>query len=52
MKKRLFLLLIPFMLTGCYQMPTDDDYCVIPTTNNPGVTGQKQQATPMPSATY
>lgn len=21
--------------TGCYHMPTEDDYCVLPMTNNP-----------------
>ena len=28
-------------LTSCYRMPTDDDFSVIPTTNNPDVTGEK-----------
>ncbi len=26
------------LLTGCYRMPTDDDYSLVPTTNNPSVT--------------
>lgn len=26
------------ILTACYKMPTEDDYSVIPTTNNPDVT--------------
>lgn len=25
------------LLSGCYRMPTDDDCCLIPTTNNPNV---------------
>lgn len=52
MSKKLLLLLIPIMLTSCYQMPGDDDYCVVPTTNNPCVTGQKSSGPPTPSASY
>jgi hypothetical protein len=29
------------ILTGCYPMPTEDDYSLIPTTNNPSVTREK-----------
>lgn len=29
-------------LTGCYRMPTDDDYSLIPCTNNPQITRQRQ----------
>lgn len=28
-------------LTGCYRMPTEDDFSVVPTTNNPAVTCEK-----------
>lgn len=27
--------------TGCYRMPTDDDYSLIPMTNNPSVTRER-----------
>jgi hypothetical protein len=39
-------LILTLLLAGCYRMPTDDDFCVIPTTNNPSVTreGSHQQA--------
>jgi len=26
------------LLSGCYRMPTDDDYSLVPTTNNPAIT--------------
>lgn len=29
------------LLSSCYRMPTDDDYSVVPTTNNPSVTHEK-----------
>lgn len=32
-------------ISGCYRMPTDDDYCLIPTTNNPTVT--RETASPL-----
>jgi hypothetical protein len=28
-------------LTGCYRMPTENDFSVVPTTNNPAVTCEK-----------
>lgn len=31
------------LLTGCYPMPTDEDFCVIPTTNNPDVTRAREE---------
>ena len=33
-------------LTGCYRMPTDDDFSLVPTTNNPAVTCEKSQGLP------
>ncbi|MEC7840487.1 MAG: hypothetical protein VX777_10660 [Chlamydiota bacterium] len=26
------------LLSGCYRMPTEDDYSLVPTTNNPVIT--------------
>ncbi len=31
------LFCLTLLLSGCYRMPTDDDCCLIPTTNNPDV---------------
>lgn len=39
-----YLLLAVCLLTsstGCYRMPTDDDFSLVPTTNNPAVTREK-----------
>lgn len=30
------------IFTSCYRMPTDDDYSVVPITNNPAVTCEKK----------
>ncbi len=38
------LVLIGFLgssLVSCYRMPTEDDFSVVPTTNNPSVTYEK-----------
>lgn len=29
-------------LTGCYRMPTENEFSVVPTTNNPSVTCEKR----------
>lgn len=42
----LFIMILT--LAGCYKMPTDQDYCVLPTTNNRNVTRERAQASPMP----
>lgn len=42
-------LLMP--LAGCYRFPTDQDYSVIPTTNNPEITGDKRMP-PLPGVKY
>jgi hypothetical protein len=39
------------LLTGCYRMPTDDDYSLVPMTNNPTTTRQHADS-PMPQASY
>ena len=46
-----FLLAVGILLIGCYRMPTDDDYSVVPQTNHPDVTREKQ-TTAMPSVEY
>lgn len=41
-KIRSILMLTLFSLfSSCYRMPTEDDYSLIPTTNNPSVTREK-----------
>lgn len=35
------VLLMAFLLTGCYRMPTEDEYSVIPRTNNPDIIREK-----------
>jgi hypothetical protein len=39
----MFILIICnlILLTGCYRMPTENDFSVVPTTNNPAVTCEK-----------
>lgn len=34
-------LLCTLLLTSCYRMPTEDDFSVVPTTNNPAITQEK-----------
>lgn len=36
---------------SCYRMPTDNDFSVVPTTNNPAVTGEKNSSF-IPAARY
>lgn len=37
--------------TGCYHMPTDEDYSLVPSTNNPQLTRQRQDST-TPKVSY
>ncbi len=39
------------LLTACYRMPTEYDYSVVPTTNNPDITREKRTP-PMPGLQY
>lgn len=48
---RILLIALPFICSSCYRMPTDDDYCLIPVTNNPSVTSAKGNSA-IPSASY
>lgn len=40
------------MSTSCYHMPSEDDFSVIPSTNNPDFTRAIKEKSPMPSASY
>ena len=46
LKKSLCLALV--VLTGCYAMPNEYDYCVVPSTNNPDYTGGRTTSSSMP----
>lgn len=37
---------IAIFLTSCYRMPTDDDYSLIPLTNNRDFTHEKSEGLP------
>ena len=46
----LFLfLLCSFILIACYRMPADDEYSVVPSTNNPDLTREKSSGSFMPN---
>lgn len=45
------LTLFATSLCSCYRMPTDDDYSLVPSTNNPTVTRQRAES-PLPQASY
>ncbi len=48
----LFLLFFSFVvLASCYRMPNDNEYSLVPTTNNPAVTCEKNDNI-MPSVKY
>lgn len=38
-------------LSACYRMPTEEDYCLIPSVNNPDMTGGRG-STGMPGVPY
>lgn len=44
--RMIFFSLISMSLWGCYRMPTDDDYSLIPMTNNRDFTKEKAEALP------
>lgn len=55
MKKKTFLkltfllLVAAFNLTACYRMPYNDEYSIIPSTNNPDLTREKSSNNFMPN---
>lgn len=38
-------------LTGCYRMPDEDEYSLVPTTNNPEITLERNDSV-IPSMSY
>lgn len=50
-KKTLLLLLLAVAFSGCYRMPTDDDFCLVPNTNNPDIT-RERSGSAMPNMSY
>lgn len=44
MSKCVLFALIAILFSGCYAMPGENDYSVIPATNNPSVTCDKGQS--------
>jgi hypothetical protein len=49
LKKIMLSFLFCSCLTGCYRMPTDDDYCLVPNLNNPDITRDKGNNSMMPN---
>jgi hypothetical protein len=47
MKHFALFLLISALVTACYPMPTEDNYSILPMTNNPDVTKQRRES-PIP----
>lgn len=45
-KSLLLILLISSLTSCCYRMPEEDEYSLIPATNNPNYTREKANATP------
>jgi hypothetical protein len=46
LSKSILLLFLASMLTSCYRMPEEDEYSLIPSTNNPTYTREKAGAVP------
>lgn len=52
MTQKFFLLIISAItLSACYRMPTEDDYSLVPTVNNPSITREKAGSA-MPNMKY
>lgn len=47
----IFLVACMFALSACYRMPSEDDYCLVPTTNNPDITRESGPSL-MPNMSY
>lgn len=46
------IFLINSLLTGCYQVQSEDDLRAIPTTNNPNIIPEGSQGGPVPKASF
>jgi hypothetical protein len=53
MNRTILLILVVTALscTSCYRMPGEDEFCLVPATNNPSVTHEKAQG-PIPQLSY
>lgn len=47
----LLLLTAGTAVNSCYRMPTEDDYSLVPSTNNPDTTRQRKESL-MPKVSY
>lgn len=54
LKSSLLLITLLATATACYRMPGEDDYSVIPMTNNPDINGVggAEDANPVPGLQY
>jgi hypothetical protein len=46
-----FLIFHLFICTSCYHMPGENEFSVVPTTNNPSITREKNDSL-IPSVSY
>jgi hypothetical protein len=51
LKTLMALIFIANMLTACYRMPADNEFSLVPTTNNPDITGDRGNSI-LPSVSY
>jgi hypothetical protein len=49
--KKLLILIFSISLAGCYRIPGENDFSIIPATNNPEVTGERPGSA-MPGMKY
>lgn len=47
-----FCALLIVLMTGCYRMPTENDFSTIPTTNNRDLTREKESNSLVPNMSY
>lgn len=44
MNRLIFAACLALLLTGCYRMPSENEFSLVPTTNNPAVTCEKRSS--------